>query len=337
MTFGVHRGYLEKGEDVNNFIKDSVAGIIYFGIVSYLMLKKICAYEGFSNFLTSEMLQCTQMPLLDKVYKFISNNIMTPGPPPFLWAFQQAYAAVAERNAQREAGINADRAPDLLDRFIEAKKTYPDIVDDDHKVVNYLFLNIVAGSDTTGTSLAAILYYTLRNQQAYARLRKELDAAGLDPTVPVSWRDCQSLIYLDAVIQEGLRIHPPLGFHLERVVPRGGSTLLDGRFLPEGTKVGMNAWVTNRSEELFGPDTDSFVPERWLRKEGEPEDEFKARYARMKGLDFTFGYGSRICTGKSAAYLEIYKLIATVFLLYDVSLHPSPLNLFFPLHIRGFD
>ena len=273
------------------------------------------------------------MPLLDKVYKFISNNIMTPGPPPFLWAFQQAYAAVAERNTQREAGTNSDRAPDLLDQFIDAKKTYPDIVDDDHKVVNYLFLNIVAGSDTTGTSLAAILYYTLRNQQAYARLRKELNAAGLDPTVPVSWRDCQSLTYLDAVIQEGLRIHPPIGLHLERVVPRGGSALPDGRFLPEGTKVGMNAWVTNRSEELFGPDTDSFVPERWLRKEGEPEDEFNARFARMKGLNFTFGYGSRICTGRSAAYLEMYKLIATIFLLYDVSLHSSPLNLFFPLDI----
>ena len=50
MTFGVHRGYLEKGEDVNNFIKDSVAGIIYFGIVSYLMLKKFVLMKAFPIF-----------------------------------------------------------------------------------------------------------------------------------------------------------------------------------------------------------------------------------------------------------------------------------------------
>ena len=85
MTFGVHRGYLEKGEDVNNFIKDSMAGIIYFGFVSCLVSKFIYAREGFFKFLTSGMLQCSQMPLLDKVYKFISKNVMTPGPPPFLW------------------------------------------------------------------------------------------------------------------------------------------------------------------------------------------------------------------------------------------------------------
>ena len=56
MTFGVHQGYLEKGEDVNNFIKDSIAGIIYFGIVSCLVLKFVCTYKGFSKFLTSGML-----------------------------------------------------------------------------------------------------------------------------------------------------------------------------------------------------------------------------------------------------------------------------------------
>ncbi len=82
------------------------------------------------------------MPILDK---FLAKNpIIKPAPSPFTWAFEQGYAALTGRKAERDAGITHEGSPDFLDQFINARTTYPDIVDSDDKVVNYLFLNISA-------------------------------------------------------------------------------------------------------------------------------------------------------------------------------------------------
>lgn len=100
-----------------------------------------------------------------------------------------------------------------------------------------------------------------------------------------------------------------------------------GPFIPAGTKVGMNAWVSNRDEKTFGPDdVDEFIPERWLPREGESEAEWKSRASRMKSLLFTFGFGTRICTGKSVALLELYKVVGTIAAKYDVSSLVAPFD-----------
>ncbi|CAI7650807.1 unnamed protein product [Penicillium viridicatum] len=85
--------------------------------------------------------------------------------------------------------------------------------------------NINAGSDTTAISLRAILYYTLKNPQASAKLQQELITALEENrlSLPVSWKQSEEqLRYLDAVIKEALRLHPAVGLMLERVVPAKG-------------------------------------------------------------------------------------------------------------------
>lgn len=67
-------------------------------------------------------------------------------------------------------------------------------------------------------------------------------------------------------MKEAMRLHPGVGMPLERVVPEGGATLC-GEFIPGGTIVGVNAWVVHHSKEVFGFDTDTFRPERWLDAE----------------------------------------------------------------------
>lgn len=212
----------------------------------------------------------------------------------------------------------------LLERYVKTKLTHPDIVDD-NQVVNYTLLSVGGGGDTTAAALRAAVYHLARTPTAYARLRAELDAAQLP--VPVSWRAATTqLPYLDAVIRESMRLTPGIALMLERHVPEGGFTLPDGRFLPAGTRAGINPAVTNRNMEIFGPeDTDAFVPERWLRRGGETEDEFAARSRRMNDVfDFTFGAGKRICIGRNMAKLEVYKLLATLYTLYDVSCSRAP-------------
>ena len=94
--------------------------------------------------------------------------------------------------------------------------------------------NIVAGSDTTGITLAAMLWYLYRNPDVLVALRKEIDdlAAKGQLSNPVTWKESQEMPYLQAVIMETLRIHPAVGVPLPRVVPKGGLEL-SGVFFPE--------------------------------------------------------------------------------------------------------
>lgn len=69
-----------------------------------------------------------------------------------------------------------------------------------------------------------------------------------------------------AVLKEATRLHPGVSYPLERVVPPGGVEVC-GHYLPEGTIVGMHAWVIHREPSIFGSDADQFKPERWLQSD----------------------------------------------------------------------
>lgn len=95
--------------------------------------------------------------------------------------------------------------------------------------------NIAAGSDTTGISLGAALYYIYKNPESLAKLRQEIDdgqAAG-QISDPVTFQEAQRIPYLQAVIKEALRLHPAVGTILARSVPEGGTSLA-GQYFPEG-------------------------------------------------------------------------------------------------------
>lgn len=140
---------------------------------------------------------------------------------------------------------------------------------------------------------------------AQAKLRAELDAADL--AFPASFAETRDLPYLDAVIKEGLRIHPPVGNILERIVPSPGLALRDGRVIAPGTIVGMSQWVVSRAKEVYGDDADVFRPERWLREDEETIESYEARLKMMKDGDLAFGGGNRICTGRHMATIEMFQ------------------------------
>jgi cytochrome P450 len=181
---------------------------------------------------------------------------------------------------------------------------------------------VVAGADTTAIQLRAAVYYIVRTPGEQAKLQRELDIAQL--SLPISYSATKNLPYLDACIQESIRIHPGVGLIIERVVPKGGVQLPDGPYLVEDTIVGINPWVLHLNEKIYGADANDFRPERWLPNEGEDSVEFAARRQAMRDTDMTFGAGDRACLGKQVAMVEIYKLLATLFLLFEVRKNPQP-------------
>ena len=69
-------------------------------------------------------------------------------------------------------------------------------------------------------------------------------------------------------MKEAMRVHPGVGFPLERYVPESGLSVGDTR-LPPGTIVSMSAPVIHQNKDIFGEDPHQFRPERWIEADGE--------------------------------------------------------------------
>ena len=168
-----------------------------------------------------------------------------------------------QRYQNKDPKTTETQLPDMLDRFKRFK--------DGEEVMEYSRLlshasgNVFAGSDTTAISLRAIFYYLCRTPSAHNKLLAEIDQADREGRLsdPVTFAEAQELKYFQAVVKEALRMHPAVGFLLERVVPRGGAEVC-GTWLAEGTVVGINPWVVARDNEVYGKDSEEFRPERWL-------------------------------------------------------------------------
>lgn len=180
-------------------------------------------------------------------------------------------------------------------------------------------LQILAGSDTTATAIRSTMLYLITHPRIYFKLQAEIDGAvssGRAPEVPgiVSDACLRELPYLQAVVREGLRIHPPVTDVVPKKVPEGGDTVIVGGkeyFLPGGTNVSYNAWGVHHDKAVFGADAGVFQPERWLFDE--KDESSVAKLAAMRRTtEMIFGYGKYQCLGKPVAWLEITKAIFEV-------------------------
>ncbi|OBT71609.1 hypothetical protein VF21_08946 [Pseudogymnoascus sp. 05NY08] len=178
-------------------------------------------------------------------------------------------------------------------------------------MMNHLFVNLLAGSDTTAISLRSIFYFLMKNPRTLSKLQAEIfaaDQAGL-LSETITYREAQKHIpYLALVIKESLRLHPAVALTLERIVPQGGLALHE-HYLPAGTVVGISAWVVHYDEDVFGDHVHEFRPERWE----ESKDPVKIeRLKMMERSFFAFGHGSRTCIGKNISLLEMSKFVPQI-------------------------
>ena len=174
----------------------------------------------------------------------------------------------------------------------------------DEDVVGNVFTMLIAGEDTTATSLTWMLYLLSRQSQALAKLVAEVDA--VLPADLHSWTaaDMDKLDYLEACIHESMRIRPvgPLN-----VVEPIEDTVIEGYRVPKLTSVLLLTRTDGMKPEHF-PAPEAFKPERWLPEAG-PE----LAPDHPKRMLMPFGGGQRICPGRYLAILEI-KLVAAMML-----------------------
>ena len=118
------------------------------------------------------------------------------------------------------------------------------------------------------------------------RLLSELRSTFSSPS-EVTMAGLQDLPYLNAVLQESLRIYPPSAFAQARIVPPEGA-IICGKAIPGGTSVGVASLAASLSESNW-TEPNAFKPERWIGDQWEGDD--------RKAME-PFLLGPRNCVGK---------------------------------------
>lgn len=173
---------------------------------------------------------------------------------------------------------------------------------------------VQAGSDNSGMTVGLALFFLLASPEYYSKVQTELDATFSDKTGPLDMDTLNTLPWLNAVINETLRLGSP--FFLPRLVPAGGMQL-DGHFFPEGTIVALAAYSQQTSPDNFFPEPLAYRPDRWLpRGLGEASRCEKAALA-------SFSSGPYMCVAKSFAYQEMRYVLARLVLAYEMRLPPN--------------
>ncbi|KAF7974713.1 hypothetical protein HWV62_11507 [Athelia sp. TMB] len=132
--------------------------------------------------------------------------------------------------------------------------------------------------------------------------------------------------YLNAVINETLRLLPPVLSGSQRVVERGsGAATFGPHLIPEGTAVFSHFYSIQRDQRYFSPLPETFWPDRWL-SESERTSPFGSGYKGPVNVvvdrtAFTpFSFGPSICVGKNLALQELRMVVCLMLQTFDMRL-----------------
>lgn len=208
--------------------------------------------------------------------------------------------SIAKKVVAKRFEPQATSQPDMLGSFIRHGLT-------EEEASGEALLQVVAGSDTSASTIRIVMLSLLTNPAAYRRLQAEIDegVASGNISSPIKDSEARRLPYLQAVIKEGLRIMPPAGGAFFKTVPPGGD-VIDGKHIPAGTQIGSSPFGIHHSKNLFGADADLYRPERWLEAEA-------VHLAQMTStVDLVFHSGKYQCLGKNVALMEFNKIFVEV-------------------------
>lgn len=190
---------------------------------------------------------------------------------------------------------------ELLYIFLDAlmkETTDPQVLRDES-------LNIMlAGRSTTASLLLSIFYELARNPDVWQRLRTEVLSCFGNGELPeelasLTFENLKRCVYLRYVINETLRLYPPVMLNLRRAIrdtclPEGGGAKgEDPCLINEGEYVALHIYSMHRLESVFGDDAAIYNPDRW------------ATISSKVGSAFIpFGTGPRVCLGQQYALTE---------------------------------
>lgn len=151
---------------------------------------------------------------------------------------------------------------------------------------------LLAGEDTTANTVTWMMHHVAKDPKVQRRWQAEADAVLGDAPLMNELGMSAALPYANGVLNEALRLRPPGPFLLLETL--GDQDIL-GTTVPSGTVVILMMRAIASDDEAFS-DGDRFDPSRWIEAE-QPK-------AHEPGASLPFGFGPRICPGRSLGLLE---------------------------------
>jgi cytochrome P450 len=212
-------------------------------------------------------------------------------------------ARVRLKDTERRA-----RPQNLLEAMlVAADEPGSGVTDDD--VAGNVFTMLLAGEDTTATSLSWMLYLLSRDPAALQKAVDEVDhvmgrvTGSADDLSSWTPEKMAELDYIEACTHEAMRLKPVGPFNAVEALK---DTVVGDVAVPKGTLVFMVLRHDNLNETYF-PDAKAFQPERWLSPS---EGEAPGTVGNAKRVSMPFGAGPRVCPGRYLALLEIKMAMA---------------------------
>ncbi|OAG38665.1 hypothetical protein AYO21_07171 [Fonsecaea monophora] len=169
-------------------------------------------------------------------------------------------------------------------------------------------LIIVAGSDTTAATLTHLFYHLAKEPAHIDALREELDLLKGE----FNFTSLQKLPFLNALINETLRLHPPVASGTQRITSPEGIQLGD-TYIPGGVNIIIPFYTMFRAESCFERPTE-FLPDRWVHD---------SKYSDHSAAFAPFSSGPYSCIGKQLALMELQSVCARLVTEFDVTFAPG--------------
>ncbi|PKI59544.1 hypothetical protein CRG98_020072 [Punica granatum] len=164
---------------------------------------------------------------------------------------------------------------------------------------------LAGGTDISSNTVEFAMAEVMNKPHILAKVQQELDTVvGKDNIVEESHTG--KLSYLQAVMKEALRLHPPVPL-LVPLCPIE-DTLVGGFIIPKGSRVFFNMWAVHRDPTLWENPTE-FDPERFMNS--------NVDYSGNHFSYLPFGSGRRMCAGIAMAERMVMYSLATILHSFD--------------------
>ncbi|GLJ36127.1 hypothetical protein SUGI_0724700 [Cryptomeria japonica] len=236
--------------------------------------------------------------------------------------YHPLFRLVDPQSVSRQVAKHMKRLYDFIDLFIQDRISTKNIMrphnDSDKDFLDVLldmraedftlfdvraliFELLMAGTDSTTTTIEWVMAELIRNPEKMKRVQQELDGVvGLERKVEAY--DINRLFYLDAVVKETFRLHPTVPLLLPHKARKDCE--IEGYMIPKDAQVLVNLWAIGRDPATW-KEPFEFMPERFLEGENSEID--------YKGHNFElipFGAGRRGCVGLPFALRMVHLVLA---------------------------
>ncbi|KAK0441530.1 cytochrome P450 [Desarmillaria tabescens] len=208
-------------------------------------------------------------------------------------------AEATDQETHAQEGTPLDMMTILLKaRNVEGKKNACPVVVDKKDMLHHVLTFIAAGHDTSANGLAWALYLLAKNPDVQEQLRAEVSPFCSPDCGRPDIRKIKQLQYLDCVINESLRLFPPIPMTFRKSTK---DDHLDGKFVPKGTLIYVPIRAVGWLKSVWGDDVAEFRPSRWL--------DLPPGYHPIYSA---FLLGPQSCIGKFMAILEMKAILASL-------------------------